>query len=64
MDIATRTQQAIAQAVRRLEPASATRVNELNIKFDRLVKRGLVTEDSYGIAVGWVGVAQSPDLKR
>ncbi|UYB52177.1 hypothetical protein OCJ37_19795 [Xanthomonas sp. AM6] len=64
MDIATRTNEAIAQAVKRLEPASAARVNELNVKFDRLVKQGLVTEDSYGIAVGWVGVAQAPTYKR
>lgn len=58
MDIATRTNEAIAQAVRRLEPASVERVTALNVKFDRMVKQGLVTEDTYGIAVGWVGVAQ------
>jgi len=64
MDIANRTQEAIADAMRRLEPASAARVNELNSKFDRLVKQGLVKEDEYGIAVGWVGVAQSQPFQR
>lgn len=54
MDIATRTQQAIATATKRLEPEAAKRINELNDKFDEMQRNGLVVQDSYGIATNWL----------
>lgn len=54
MDIASRTQQTIVNATKKLEPASAQRVTDLNEKFERMVRDGFAIQDSYEISTNWL----------